>query len=486
MNMRVSTAARWAEGLAAGLVIGLAGILRPEDPSFSGFSFMPQVLGAVLVSSLLGVGPGACAIAGSCIAFLALPPAAGLLGVGLAAAPERLLEAARLPAAAAVAAVCAAGWMRDGAERVRRKLLDRVKDLTRRLVKMRKVGEALSTVCEELELRVSSQRDSISALYAHMKKMDSHELDRVLDGLLGAVQAFSQASAAAVYEYDQSIGALVLAARLGPEPPASLPLAGSIEGWVFRNDATFSLRMLEERPYLARLDEGRSVLAFPLKAGDLPWGMLNIGEMPFYRYNPVTEKNLGIVVGLSSSYIKKAVDYRDRERARPRHTITGLPGYEELMLALGNELKRRAPRRLSVSIVLVELLGFEALRASRADEAAFALLREFSVAAGRRDSTYHFREEGQLAFLLPDVDRDGASIFCLDLAERMERRPWNIGGEPLRLDLAFGIGSFPGTASKQAVETKSAAGITSEITAEAESVLALSRRAYDERGEAPA
>jgi hypothetical protein len=484
--MRVTAATRWAEGLAAGLAIGLAGILRPEDPSFSGFSFMPQVLGAVLVASLLGIGPGVAALAGSLAAFLGLPLAAPILGVRLAAIPgDRLAESARLPAAVALAAVGAAGWARDGAERARRRLLRRVKDLTRRLVKSRKVGDALSTVCDELELRVSSQRDSISALYAHMRKMDSHELGRVLDSLLGAVQAFSQASAAAVYEFDQAGGALVLAARLGPEPPARLPLSGSIEGWVFRNDAAFSLRMLEERPYLARLDEARSVLAFPLKAGDLPWGMLNIGEMPFYRYNPVTEKNLGIVVELSAPYIRKAVDFRDRERTRPRHSITGLPGYEELMLALGNELKRRAPRRLSVSLVLVEILGLESLRAARSEAAAFALLREFSDAAGKLDSTYHFRELGQLAFLLPDVDRDGASLFCLDLAERTERRPWIVGGESLRLDLAFGIGSFPGSVSAQSAELRPAAGLSGDIASEAEAVLALSRRVYEERGERP-
>jgi hypothetical protein len=481
--MRVSTAARWAEGLSAGLAIGLAGLLTPGDPSFSGLSFMPQVLGAVLVASLLGAGPGIASLAGSSIAYFGLTLAARVLGAELAAAdPARLLEAARLPAAAGVAAVAAAGWSRDGAERGRRRLLFRVKELTRRLVKLRKVNEALSTVCDELELRVSSQRDSISALYAYMRKMDSHELDRVIDGLLGAVQAFSQASAASIYEYDQAGGALALAAHVGPPPPATLPLAGSIEGWVFRNDSTFSLRMLEERPYLARLDEARSVMAFPLKAGELPWGMLNIGEMPFYRYNPVTEKNLSIVVGMSSAYLKKAVEYRDRERSRPWHSITGLPRYEELALALGSELKRRAPRRLSVSLVLVEILGFGAIKSSHPGEEAFALLKEFSDAAGKRDSIYHFREEGQLAFLLPGVDRDGASLFCLDLAERTERRPWIVGGESLRLDLAFGIGSFPGSASGPSADREPAAGLAEEIAAEAEAVLALSKQVYDERG----
>ncbi len=485
-RMRISIAARWAEGFGAGAAVCLLGFLSPADPSFAGLGFLPQALSSVLAAALLGSVPGSLALAGAALGTVALPAIGALLSARLAPVElGPLLESARIPAAATLGCVLAAGWLRDSSSRSSSKLLHRVRDLVRRNVQLKKMNAALSSLSEELERRVSGQRDSVSALYARIRKMDSQDMDKVISGLLEAVVAFSQAGSAAIYEYDPRNERLVRLGSIGDGSEAFLPLDGSIEGWVFRNDSTYSLRDVDDYLGLSNIDFKRSVLAYPLKAGDLPWGVLNVMEMPFYRYNPITEKNLGIVVELASSYIRNASDFRDRVLRHPRNEVTGLPGYGELLRILREEMERRAAKRLSVSVVIVEILGFADIVFAHSGLKAFEMLKEFAAAAGsagRHTLAFHSRADGQLAFLLPDMDRDGASLFCLGLSSLAGERAWRIGGERSVVEIAFGLAAFPGAAAGGAGLGGPAAIDPESLLAEAESVLARSKGAYVEHG----
>jgi hypothetical protein len=513
--MRPSPVWRWAEGFGSGALIALLGLLRPADPFFKGLGFLPQALVAVVMAALLGAAPGCLALAGSLLASLALPALPGLLGgLGIPDAGPAMghgpsmatsaFMAARLPLAATLVGVLSAGLLRDSDLASRHKLLERIRSLTHRSVKLEKVTDSLSSLCEELERRVAGQRDSISALAFRIKRMDSLDLDKVLAGLLEAVAAFSQASSAAVYEYDPNGKRLLRQAFIGEEPAASLPIEGSVEGWVFRNDSFFSLRQLEDYLNLGRADTSHNVLAYPLKAGDLPWGVVNIAEMPFYRYNPVTEKNLSVVLELASSYIRKASDFRDRVLSRPRNEVTGMPGYGELLRILGDELARRASRQLSVSVVIVELLGFEDIVFHHSGAKAFGLLKDFvaKTASGHKAMAFHYREDGQVAFVLPDLDRGGASLFCLDLTAAASESLWKIDGSPVCFETAFGLSAFPTSLANPEIllgggSGGAAAGAPPAIgsapasilaptpealLAEAENVLSLQKRVYQEHG----
>jgi hypothetical protein len=480
--MRISTATRWAEGFGAGAAIALLGLLNKADPSFARSGFLPQVLASVLAAALLGSGPGILALAGAALGTAVLPSIGALLGLGLPfPGSSALFAASRVPAAAALGCALAAGYLRDAYARGSARVMGRLRDLVRRNVQLKKMNRALALLSDELERRVSGQRDSVSALYARIRKMDSSDLDKVLSGLLEAIAAFSQASSALVYEYEPRTERLVLLAHIGPEGEAELALDGSLEGWVFRNDTVFSLRSVDDYLNISRVDYRDSVLAFPLKAGGLPWGVLNVREMPFYRYNPITENNLGIVVELASAYIRKAVDFRDRVLRHPRNEITGLPGYGELRRVLGEELERRADKGLSVSVVVVEILGFAELAFSRSGQDAFLLLKAFAEAAttGGRALAFHSREDGQLAFVLPDTDRGGASLYCLGLSETASAGKWKAGGQAARIEIAFGLSSFPGSTAAGQAE---AAARPEVLIAEAESVLELSKVAFVDHG----
>ncbi len=485
--MRASTAGRWAEGIGAGALIALAGLLRPGDMSFMALGFMPQSLVAVVMAALLGAGPGLATLVTGLAVTCFLPLIAGLLGIhSTGPTPLALLSAARFPVALGVAGVAAAGFLRDSDRQAIARQFGRIGDLTKRLSRQEKVGLALSSLNEGLERRVAGQRDSISALHARIRKMDSLDLGVVLSGLLEAVEAFSQASEAVIFEFDPKRNILRRAAGIGKAAEESLSLDATVEGWAFRNDSIFTLRKLDDYLGFGRTDTSGAILAYPLKAGDLPWGVLAVREMPFYRYNPVTERNLEVVIELASSYVKKAADFKDKILSHPLNEVTGLPGYGELLRMLGEELTRRTARQLPVAVVLVELLGFEDLVFAHSGLKAFELLKELVVQVTKGNNAYvfHAREDGQVAFLLPDIDREGASLFCLGVSTAASEFPWLIDGKTVCLELAFGICAWPNApkggpgAAAGPVHPIDAGGLLSE----AESILALSKNAFLEHG----
>ncbi|HTX72252.1 MAG TPA: GAF domain-containing protein [Rectinemataceae bacterium] len=466
---RNTPALRWVEACAAAALVSLLGLLVPGDPAFVGLGFLPQILATVIIASLLGTGPGVAGCIVSAATSLGLAAlAAG--SFGLAAAE---LQHGRIPAAAALLGALAVGVQRDAMDSREKRMLERFRELVRRNGTLKETSEALVAVNGELETRVSGQRESMAVLYSRIRKMDSLDLDVLLAALLDVITVFAQAERAGVYEYDHEAKSLVLRASIGEPPPPTLPVAGSIEGWVFRNGSPFSLRMLDSYLNLSRIDEKRSILAYPLKAGELAWGVLNIQEMPFYRYGPATEKNLEIVISLAASYLKRAVDFRERVLQHPRNEVTGLPGFGELVRILGEELALRASLHASLSIVIIEVLDFEKIRFAYSGVKALGLVKsvaELGTKVGRA-LPFHYKEEGRLAFLLPDVDRDGASLFCLELMERIGTERWAIDGEAVRIETAFGLAA-------------AAPGATAEaLVAEAESLLTMSQGAFVARAD---
>jgi hypothetical protein len=460
---------RWFEAVAVGIAVSAAGLLRPSDPIFAEAGFYPQAIAGVVAAALLGAGPGLAAIAASILATALLP--SGLRALGLSAYSAELgpiVEAARFPLAIALCGALAAGTLRDSSLRSESRLKERLRSLLRKNVQLSKTGKALTSLNAELEMRVSGQRESISSLYSRMRKMDSLDLDDLLAAFLEAVRLFSQADRAAVYEYDREGEVLVLRSCVGEAPETSLPIEGTIEGWVFRNEAPFTLSMLEGNRGLSQLDAKRNILTYPLKAGDLPWGILNIQEMPFFRYNPATERNIEIIIGLASSYLRKAADFRDRVLRRPRHEITGLPGYGELLRMLREELERRSERRVSLSVVIVEFLHYQDLVFAISGMKALEIVTSFSR-LGTKDSrslAFHYREESQVAFILPGVDREGASLFCLGIMEEFNAQSWIPADLELRLEPLYGLAS-----AREGLDAEA-------LLAEAEKVLGVSKSLF--------
>ncbi|HUX38334.1 MAG TPA: hypothetical protein VMV44_10575 [Rectinemataceae bacterium] len=473
--MRVSLALRSTEAAVAGFAVGLLGLFDKGDPGFASSNFMPQVLVAVAVASFHGSAAGAVAIVAAALGTALLPSIAHLIGLSRVNIDYGAwFEAARLPLALGMAAIFVAGTIRDSYAKSVRNLLERIRSLVRRELHARKTNEALAELVDELHKRVAGQRDSVPALYARIRKMDSLDMATVVKGLLDAAVAFSQASSALIYEFDPISGQLLLAATTGPDAEPVLPLEGSLEGWVFRGNTRFTLRSIDDYLGLSRTEAKKSVLAFPVKAGELPWGVLNIREMPFYRYNPNTENDIAIIVDLASAYLRKAVEFRERVLSHPRNAVTGLPGYADFLRVLGEEVALRAGRLISVSVVIAEILGFRDIVFDRSGKDAFLSLKRLAevASAGDRCLAFHFREDAQLVFILPDIDRNGASLFCLELSESAGKAAPDAAFGSESVEIAFGLSSFAGGPIGQAED------VVGSLIGEAEHVLGLSKSVF--------
>jgi len=226
---------------------------------------------------------------------------------------------------------------------------------------------------------------------------------------------------------------LLLAAQIGwteEELHADrLPLDGSIEGWVFRNGAMFSVRMITQSEQFARMDTRRNIMTLPIMAGRYVWGVVNIEEMPFVKYSLYTEQLLVIIIGLAQPAIEKAVEYEALLKGEETDDTVGLPRYGQLHRSLEEELHKRRGKRGSVSLVVVEVTnsrvsdGGETLR--KTIRALAALIEGISAGRAR---IFRYRSESQIAILFTDLDYDGVSMYCLELISRIHEAPWREEG----------------------------------------------------------
>jgi PleD family two-component response regulator len=115
---------------------------------------------------------------------------------------------------------------------------------------------------------------------------------------------------------------------------------------------------------------------------------------------------------------------------------------------LGEELKRQSLEQSTLSVVILELINYPDLVQQFSEHEVRALLS--SIAKTVNDSTnqqgqaFHFKQENQLAFLFSNLDFDGASLFCLEILEKMNEPGWVITHEPIALEVITGFSSYTG------------------------------------------
>ena len=63
------------------------------------------------------------------------------------------------------------------------------------------------------------------------------------------------------------------------------------------------------------------------------------------------------------------------------------------------------------------------------------------VFSGSRIGVFSYREDSQLAVLCPNLDYDGASLYCLEALAAINKKDWKIGGEAVELEMIAGYAS---------------------------------------------
>ena len=316
--------------------------------------------------------------------------------------------------------------------------------------KYKKESEALAAVNNELEERVLRQTESVTSLYTQIKALHTQNLTETLNVLLKTVNKFSWAEKASIWKFDQSTLQLVMIANIGWQADdfnnSILDIDESIEGWSFRNNMIFSVRMLLEYDHLSKMDHKRNIFTFPINFSGSAWGVLNIEEMPFTKYNLYVEKILSILVDLAAPEIERAVDYESLVTFEETNPFTNLPAYTQFYSMLEKTIEKASTGNHHFSVVLIEILNFSEILGEFGEENTYKIILELldklnSLSKNKIDF-FHYKETNQIGMYYPDIDYDGISMFCLETLGIINNTAWKIYDRPLVIDTILGYSSF--------------------------------------------
>lgn len=446
-----------AELLAFSIAVGVVNWFFPGNPGFLGGFFNPYVILSLLIAVSRGKYYGFLSLGFSALVVgLGLPLSLGIAaGKGLvlsAAVLDQLAALAPLPLAAAIVEVYFLGIIRDSLTRRDRKAREILVSLSRDKGLLKRQVRALRDANLELEERISRQEDSITSLYSQVQALGALNLTKALGAILEMTARFVGATRCSIWQHRPQEGCLAFMAGRGWEGAGDartiLPDEGTIEGWVVRNNTAFSVKMLLSNDSLARMDAGRNIITMPIAAGRRIWGVLNIEEMPFARYNLYSERMLLVIMALAAPGLERAIEFDSVVHQEDINPITGLPSFPELYAMLQLELARLRVESGTCAVLVLELANFDDLAAAHGREQALVFIRDIArivqdTCAGQA-SVFHYKTQSQLAVLYPRLDADGASLFSLTMLGKVNATEWRVKEQRAYLEVILGFSALAG------------------------------------------
>ena len=435
------------------VLIGVFNLFFFENPGFLKTALNPYIILSFLAAAYYGRLAGYMSfIFSSIVILLIYPPAHSILGTPLSITKhiEVLINNLEVSHAFTIPVVYLLGLIRENYGGALQSLKNRFKNLTREKWRLIKETEGLKEVYKELEERISRQHESITLLYSQIQKLNNLRLYEALKVLLEIVENFTEAERASVWQYSSERKALLLHASIGyseeEEKITVIPIENTIEGWVFRNNQLFSARMLLQYEHLRHMSTGRNVYTIPIRIGHRVWGVLNVEDIAFRKYNTYTERILSIIFDLASSALEKAAEWEALLKKEDIHPATGIPMYSQFYRYLEQEIPAIHAQKGTLSMVIVELVNYEELLKTfnQADinNLIVEIASELRELSGNAAHIFHYKENNQLALVYPNMDHDGVSLFCLSTLEKINTGEWKIDHRSVDLEVIVGFSSM--------------------------------------------
>ena len=137
------------------------------------------------------------------------------------------------------------------------------------------ISRAQQDIIKELEERVTRQKDSLNLLFERISAIDCLDTNMSISKLLDTLIHFTNAESLSLWVFDPSVKKLKLKMRKGETQGDStrdiLNLQDTIEGWVFRNNQLFSIRMTLDYDNLGKLNTEESILCCPVVLDNKIW-----------------------------------------------------------------------------------------------------------------------------------------------------------------------------------------------------------------------
>jgi len=444
---------RIGELLLFPIAIGAVNLFFSDNPGFFRGSFNPYLLLVLIVAVYYGKNYGLLTLLfSSLIIALPLPFVIDLFQPGTRG-PSYWIDlrgVAPAPIAATLVSAYILGLIRDAQTSRLAKAKERVRLFSRQKGELLKQRRVLETINLELEQRVSRQQDSITALHSEIQELYSLNLDKALETILSTVQRFSGATELSIWRAHREAKDLHLVVSRGWDEngsrPAVIPVENSIEGWVLRNNTVFSVKMLGQYENLRRMDRGHNIMTFPVASGRKIWGVLNIADMPFAKYNLYTEKLVTMILALAAPALERAVEYEAVVTQAEFHPVTGMAAFAQFFSLLKNTLLRARRDKETLSVLILELTNFDTLSESFGREKAFQLVGQLAgqllILSRNKANLFHYKDENQIAVLYPHLDYDGASLFSLETLSMINEKEWVLQEQIVSLEVMIGYASL--------------------------------------------
>lgn len=444
---------RIGELLLFSIAIGALNLFFRDNPGFFRGSFNPYLLLALIVAAYYGKYYGLLSLLfSSLIIALPLPFATDLFQPGTWGLSYwvDLWSVAPVPIAATLISVYILGLIRDALASRLANAKERVRLFSRQKGELLKQKRVLETINQELEQRVSRQQDSITALHSEIQELYSLNLDKALETILSTVQRFSGATEVSIWQVHPDTKDLHLVVSRGWDESGSrstvISVENSIEGWVLRNNTVFSVKMLGQYENLRQMDRGHNIMTFPVAAGRKIWGVLNIADMPFAKYNLYTEKLVTMILALAAPALERAVEYEAVVTQAEVHPVTGLAAFTQFFSLLKNTLLRARRDKETLSVLILELTNFDILSEKFGRENVLQLVSQLAgqllILSRNKANLFHYKDENQISVLYPHLDYDGASLFSLETLSMINEKEWILQEQKVNLEVMVGYASL--------------------------------------------
>jgi len=441
------------ELLGFSCALGIVNIFFQADPGFLNGFFNPYLALALVVAvyygkyyGIISLAISICIITGpSALALWLIFPSSFSLTYW-----STLWTKGLIPFAITLVGTYLFGLIRDSLAKNLQNSKTLIKKFAREKGIMHKELRALKQVNAELEMRVFNQQDSTVALYSKIQALYSLNLQKSLKAIIEIVKSITNATKYSIWEYKQDLKILELRAGEGWEDNEAretrISIDDSIEGWVVRNNILFSVKMVMQYDNLKRMDVGRNIITVPIRAGYKVWGVFNIREMPFEKYNLYTEKNLLLIMALAAPALEKSLKYEALAVNEQVNPITDFPPFSQFYIYLEQELSIEKMEKGTLSVIIIELNNYMELFEKFGKDDIFSFfihikerIQELTEGKSR---FFHYKSDNQISFLFPNLDYDGCSLYCLDILEMVNKRKWEINKKEVFPEIILGYTSL--------------------------------------------
>ncbi len=419
-------------------------IFDPDDPGFSALLYTPYITVALFSAVFFSRRFG----------FLTILAAAAAVAVYCSIDSIVIIRDFHTKDAiilsAAVILVYLFGTIRESDRLKLQKTREHLKKTVKELYRTRKISSAQLEINRELEERITGQRLSITTLYNQMHRMDSLNLGKSLDTLLETVLLFTEATAVTIWAQSQTAGFLYSPASVHInstyDSSSLLGIDGSIEGWVFRNNRIVSARMINNFEHLQRMDTGKNLITLPIPLNKQVWGVLNIEEMPFVKYNRHTERLLEIIISLAGPALARAVEHDRQIQQSETDTDTKLPLFSQLFSVLERHIASSTEEGARISLLIIEIQNYSNLLtdfpATELKKLFLKLTDEILLETAGLAEFFMYKSDNQMAVLVPGLSSEGASLLCLEILELINSSSWLINGSEVFTEMIIGYSSL--------------------------------------------